>query len=976
MVRALVCLNSSDFGIANSGMAWLQGQEIEPDDRERLGFGIGTKTPRSIVESLSWLMSLSGPTVVAFDQLDPIVHQLGHDGIGNGSTEEQAHARSIIEEIGGGLADMVRTMKRTLTVVSCVETTWSIMEQLVLRTYLDSFDKPIRLQRPRQQTVFEALIQSRLAPVYAKYHFVPPYPTWPFRPEAIAQLTSDTPREVLKLCEQFRQSCKDGGNVTELEDFTKLGTEPRQLDVEPGFTRLDEMYAEYQRRARPRELLDELQEDDSLAPLYETALQCLVYETEDRLPEGVDALVEKDFSGGKGTKPLHARLRIIFHNENSREEHYCVRSLQKKHHAAYQSRLKAAMTQSGIDKALKFRHLTIIRSESFPGGPKTQELTNRFRNAGGKFHEPSEGELRRLFALYKLVDKNDPNFPSWLRSRQPLMNVGLADVLVPSPILHAGKKEFSKVSEQDSRSHEDAATASAMPGMTSPLHELESSQTPEERRNQNTTATAFVTAPDGTVCEDVPPPKTESNAMEDIPFPLGDRIIGIDRPGECFKIPVQLLAKHAIILGGSGSGKTVTVRRFVEEAALLGVPSIVIDCARDMAYFDERWQKSPASSRAGDEELARRFHEKAEQIVWTPGRDSGNPLALEPLPNFSSLSDDDELEAAVQMACDALKQIVAPGFSLKARNKEGLLTNSLRYFARHFADGGLREYVALLDELTSEAGLGIKNEDGLAREMADSLKVEMVKNPLLRSSGNPLDPAILLGDDQPGHRKVRISVVSLAGLHGDRAQFYFLNQMAMLLFSWIKKNPTPPENRPLRGLLVIDEAKDFVPALKKTACKDSIMRLAAQARKYRLGLIFATQHPKDIDTKIVGNCATHLYGLNNSPASLDTLHELMRQKGGSGTDIPKLKAGQFYVHNADSGHKQPIKIKIPMSLSRLPNSPLEETEIRKKRANPGGYWRRSNRNQRFTYANSVCSYGNIAMSQTDTARTAPTRSRH
>ena len=105
------------------------------------------------------------------------------------------------------------------------------------------------------------------------------------------------------------------------------------------------------------------------------------------------------------------------------------------------------------------------------------------------------------------------------------------------------------------------------------------------------------------------------------------------------------------------------------------------------------------------------------------------------------------------------------------------------------------------------------------------------------------------------------------------------------------------------------------------------MRLTAQARKYHLGLVFATQHPKDIEAKIVENCATHLYGLGNSPASLAKLQDLMAKKGGSGRDIPKLQAGQFYFHHTDSQHDAPLKIQVPMSLSYSPASPMEESEI-------------------------------------------------
>lgn len=194
----------------------------------------------------------------------------------------------------------------------------------------------------------------------------------------------------------------------------------------------------------------------------------------------------------------------------------------------------------------------------------------------------------------------------------------------------------------------------------------------------------------------------------------------------------------------------------------------------------------------------------------------------------------------------------------------------------------------------------------------------------IRPEGTPLAPLVLFGDDRPSNR-VRISVISLAWLKTLGAQRSFLNQLSMLLFSWIKKNPHPPNDRALRGLLVIDEAKDFVPSGRASECRESLMRLAAQARKYRLGLIFATQHPKDIETKIVGNCATHLYGRNDSPASLQTLDELMKQRGGSGSDIGRLKKGQFYFCNADAGHPLPFKTQIAMSLT--PGRLLEESEL-------------------------------------------------
>ena len=367
------------------------------------------------------------------------------------------------------------------------------------------------------------------------------------------------------------------------------------------------------------------------------------------------------------------------------------------------------------------------------------------------------------------------------------------------------------------------------------------------------------------------------------------------------------------------------MRRLVEEVALCGVPAIVVDCANDLATFDERWPTVPEHWLPDDAERADQFFCESEMVVWTPGRDDGNPLTLQPIPDLAAVADDtQELTSAVAMVSDSLREIVAPGNSLAATNKHGILVASLKYFA-HSGGGNLDRYIDLLDDLPVEAGLGVNAERKLAKEIADRLKVEKATNPLLRTGGAELDPAVLFGDDLPRSR-TRISVINFTGLPNIEQQRRFLNQLAMQLFSWIKRHPHPPK-RPLRGLLVIDEARDFVPSQKASVCKDSLIQLTAQARKYHLGLVFATQNPKDIDNKIIGNCSTHVYGKANAPASIDVIREQMQLKGGGGDDISRLQAGQFYVYNADLKMKAPVKISVPLCLSLAPASPLEQSVI-------------------------------------------------
>lgn len=51
-------------------------------------------------------------------------------------------------------------------------------------------------------------------------------------------------------------------------------------------------------------------------------------------------------------------------------------------------------------------------------------------------------------------------------------------------------------------------------------------------------------------------------------------------------------------------------------------------------------------------------------------------------------------------------------------------------------------------------------------------------------------------------------------------------------------------------LLVMDEAQRLAPRVRPPACPRSNLMLVSQARKYGLGLIFATQAPKGLHNQI------------------------------------------------------------------------------------------------------------------------------
>jgi DNA helicase HerA-like ATPase len=176
----------------------------------------------------------------------------------------------------------------------------------------------------------------------------------------------------------------------------------------------------------------------------------------------------------------------------------------------------------------------------------------------------------------------------------------------------------------------------------------------------------------------------------------------------------------------------------------------------------------------------------------------------------------------------------------------------------------------------------------------------------------------LLFGAKPG--KTRISVINFSGLPSDEARQSFVNQLQMSLFSWIKRHPSPTGR-----LYVLDEAQNFAPSQRMTPCKESTSSLAAQARKYGLGMIVATQIPTGIDHKIISNCTTHFYGRMSSPTTIEATRGMMAAKGGSGEDIGKLSRGEFYV--STEGLPRPVRIRTPLCLSFHPANPLTAEEV-------------------------------------------------
>lgn len=880
--RALCLLRSVDLDAAGLAHSWLQGYDADEKARAELGFLKPPPQPAELVSGMSWIMSIAGPTLVAVDQIDGVVNPSMVQG-----SDDLGGVQSLAEVLAAGLLQLHDVRHRGKTVITCLFDSWKILEQRGLQPFLQRYEpEPIVLEGMRDASAVRALIVSRLAPAYEAASFSPPFPSWPFSERAIAEVATFgvMPRTILMRCDAFRRSCIERGAIEICESLTHPPDVQPPAPFPPA-SGYNAQLADLRKVADIGNLVAP-GDDGEFGQLLRTVFDLYVQQ----IPPSETTDVESKGDPAQKIPPLHGRLTFTYHDQSDRELHYCFRALEHTNAISFQSRLRAALTASGISNRIADRHLLLVRRGPVPGGPRSRQLFDAFEKAGGTLINPSDEDLRTFVALRQLresaiAEGKQEAFEAWLKADTPLLAT-----------------EFFKQAGLSPIPVEPTAPGRTMPDSLPPATPPLGPDVPSEQGSE-------LTRPDPKPKPPTPP--TPPSALVDpSSIPVGRRMTPEDEP---VSLPVKLLPRHTAIIAGSGSGKTVLLRRLVEEAALAGIPAIVIDPNNDLSRLGDSWPERPAAFTAEDDAKARLYRDKVEVVVWTPGIHAGNPLFLPVMPDFASVGDDrDERQQAVEMAAETL----APLAGATRQLQRGVLSDALRRFAA--AGGGdLADFTALLADLPDGVS-SIGNAGKLAAGMADQLHAAVATNPLLRAEGPVLDPKLLFFGTDP--KRVRLSVINLSGLASDAAREDFVNRLQMTLFGWIKKNPSRT------GLLyVVDEAQGFLPSQKPALSLGSGIKLVAQARKYGLGMIVATQAPRGIHNQIVSNCTTQFFGKQNAPATIGAAQEIIAASGGRADDIGKLKAGEFYFSTEGLG--KPMKLRTPLCLTYHPANPPTPEEV-------------------------------------------------
>jgi len=874
--RALVLRAADDFQTQDVGYNFLcSNDEEEPGERAAWGMRRGKRSAQEIVRDMSRLLALTGPTLIAVDQIDLLIAQSAK------STADDPHEEwreaLLLEQIAGGLMALREMTRRTLSVVACLPTSWHLVETKATDTVQDRFRKAVQLNNIPTADIGRELIKRRFTARFEEMHFTPPYPTWPVQESAFVEAVDFTPRQLLITIDTHIRSCLFDGEVRELTHFRRDAAAPTSVPevVEPVPTHtmadLDARFAALRDGADVAPALDPQTEDGVVPELLSAGLTAWIAE----LGPAGRVFSQDPLPGAK--PPLHARLRRSLDESREDEAHWAFRAIGATQAVSALNRIRNAATAAGLTEGVTKRRLFLLRNDEWSGGPRTKEVVAACEAAGGERLPLPVGDIKILVALRDLLRIEDQEtLQLWFVARKPTREISFL------------RRALSDAAPELTMKR-DGAEAPGEP-------EVDVTSDPADRR--------------------VAHPST-------LPAERGVRSITVGTALDSHRpvrVDLEALRRHAAIFAGSGSGKTVLIRRLVEECALQGVSAIVLDPNNDLARLGDRWPDPPAQWGDGDEARAEEYLASTDVVVWTPRREAGRPLSFQPLPDFSSFLDDaDEFAAGVDAAVASL----APRAKVDANtNKAHLGQAVLRQALTHYARGrlsNLKDFVALLSALPHGVS-ELDNSQKIAADMAQTLTAAMVNDPLFGGGGAPVDPGLLLTPS--AGKRARVSVISFVGLPSEEQRQGFVNQLQLALFAWIKQHPAG--DRPLGGLFVMDEAQTLAPSGAMTACTQSTLALASQARKYGLGLVFATQAPKGLHNRISGNAATQFFGLLNHPTQIDAARDLARAKGSDVPDISRLRTGQFYAAIEGSTFE---KIQAPLCLSYHPKSPLTVEEV-------------------------------------------------
>ncbi|GAB4465321.1 MAG: ATP-binding protein [Anaerolineales bacterium] len=355
------------------------------------------------------------------------------------------------------------------------------------------------------------------------------------------------------------------------------------------------------------------------------------------------------------------------------------------------------------------------------------------------------------------------------------------------------------------------------------------------------------------------------------------------------------LTTHAVCVGMTGSGKTGLCISLIEEAAIDGIPAILIDPKGDLSNLlltfpdlrpedflpwinldDARQKGIPPEEYAAKQaetwrnglanwgqssERIRRLREAVEMRIYTPGSSAGLPVSI--LNSFAApapalLEDNDLLRERISTTASSLLGLAGIDAD-PVQSREHILLSTILESA--WRQGQNLDLAALIQQVQTPpvTKIGVLDLETFYPSK-DRFGLVMALNNLLASpgfsawmEGTPLDIGQILYTPSG---KPRLAIFSIAHL-SDSERMFFVSLLMNQVLNWMRGQPGTTS---LRALVYMDEIFGYLPPTSNPPSKLPMLTLLKQARAFGVGMVLATQNPVDLDYKALTNIGTWFIG--------------------------------------------------------------------------------------------------------------------
>lgn len=353
------------------------------------------------------------------------------------------------------------------------------------------------------------------------------------------------------------------------------------------------------------------------------------------------------------------------------------------------------------------------------------------------------------------------------------------------------------------------------------------------------------------------------------------------------------LVTHAVCVGMTGSGKTGLCLALLEEAAMDGIPAIIIDPKGDLGNLlltfpdlqpedfrpwiveddarrkgvePDEWAaeqadlwKNGLASWGQDGTRIRTLKEKADFAIYTPGSTAGLPVNL--VDAFHAPADEPDEEALAERVQTA----VAGLLGLLGINADPVKSRESAFLGTVFTqewkaghDLDLATLIAKIQHPPFEK-IGVLDLESFFPSK-ERFSMVLALNTLLASPGFAawntgesldIDKFLRTEEGRPRH-----AIFSIAHLD-DAQRMFFVSLLLNEVVSWMRKQSGTTS---LRAIVYMDEIFGYLPPVANPPSKLPMLTLLKQARAFGVGVVLATQNPVDLDYKALSNTGTWFIG--------------------------------------------------------------------------------------------------------------------